>query len=227
MNKMIKVLLVIAVIIAVIAIGINVIGRMINGQMQNTLSKNTERYKVTRGDLLLTAIGSGKITSSTVHSVMPNGSISEIKINVGDYVNKGDIIATYTNVLGASSEFTSEYNGVVTSVPGTISGGALSANPSSSFEISDSDKLLLNIQVTENDVYKVKVGQNANVYIDALNLTVRGKVSHISQTGETTGDFSVYKVTIEFDKVNDDIYLGMSGSAKIQIETKKSVFTSI
>lgn len=222
MNKTFKVLIGIIVTIVVVLLSITIISNIVSGQMQKNLNKNSERYKVTRGDLLLTAIGSGKISSSNFHSVMPSGNITEIKVNIGDYVKKGDVIAEFTNVLGQSADFTSEYNGVISSIPGAIT-ESNPTSPSTSFEISDSNKLLLNIQVTENDVYKVKINQKANVYLDALNLTLRGIVSHISQNGETAGDFSVYEVTVEFDKISDNIYLGMSGSAKIQVENKKNV----
>lgn len=80
-----------------------------------------------------------------------------------------------------------------------------------------------NLQITttdlsERDIASVKVGQTANVYIEALDITVTGKVIRISPMAETTGGDIVYPVTIELDEQPEGLLWGMSAEVEIQME---------
>jgi len=127
------------------------------------------------------------------------------------------VLAIYQTVLGEEKKFTADYAGVVSAVPGS------SLTASAGFEISGQDHLQMDIQATEKDVYKIRNNQTASIYIDALDLTVDGHVSRISRYGLTAGDYSVYTVTVSFDKGDANIFLGMTGSAKITVESKGDV----
>jgi len=72
--------------------------------------------------------------------------------------------------------------------------------------------------LSERDIARVKVGQRADVYIEALDLTVTGKVIRISPIAETVGGDVVFPVTIELDKQPEGLLWGMS--AEVQIQTK-------
>ncbi|OJU10300.1 MAG: hypothetical protein BGN88_01965 [Clostridiales bacterium 43-6] len=226
MKKFLKALIIIVVILAVVSGGLFLLGRSYaEKQKQNIISKS-EKYKVNKGELSLTAIGSGKIVSADVKKVVADGSITEIMVDAGDYVKKGDVLAKYKDITGTEKNFTAEYEGIITSVPSSTTDTSTmlkAASQSGAFEISNSNKLQIDIEATEKDIYKIKVGQSASVYIDAINLSVQGKVARVSLTGNTSGDFSVYSVTVSFDKTNNNIFLGMTGSAKIAIETKQNV----
>ena len=226
MKKFLKALIIIVVILAVVSGGLFLLGRSYaEKQKQNIISKS-EKYKVNKGELSLTAIGSGKIVSADVKKVVADGSITEIMVDAGDYVKKGDVLAKYKDITGTEKNFTAEYEGIITSVPSSTTDTSTmlkAASQSGAFEISNSNKLQIDIEATEKDIYKIKVGQCASVYIDAINLSVQGKVARVSLTGNTSGDFSVYSVTVSFDKTNNNIFLGMTGSAKIAIETKQNV----
>lgn len=223
MKKSGKVALIVIGIIAVIAVLLAAAGNSFARNRRQSLSSSAERYIVTKGELSFTAVGSGKIASADIKNVVSQGSISEIKVKIGDYVKIDDVLADITNNTGENDFLKSEYEGVVTAVP---AGGydALTGKPAaSSFEISSINTLQMIIQATEKDIYKIQAGQKASIYIDALNLTVDGTVSRVSMAGKTAGDFSVYDVTVSFDKGDNNIYLGMTGSAKILIETKKDI----
>lgn len=218
MKKGIKALIIILVILALLAAGVFFGGNYLSQQTAKKISNSAERYTVTKGELSLYAVGSGKITSADAWTVALPGTLVELKVRVGDVVKKGDVLARYQTVLGEEKNFTSDYAGVVSVVPGASLTGA-----SASFEISGQEHLQMDIQATEKDVYKIKNDQTASIYIDALNLTVNGKVSRISRFGVTAGDYSVYTVTVSFDKGEANIYLGMTGSAKITVESKGDV----
>ncbi len=72
--------------------------------------------------------------------------------------------------------------------------------------------------LSERDIASVKIGQTVNVYIDALDVTVSGKVLHISPVSETVGGDVVFPVTIELDQQPQGLRWGMS--AEVEIQTK-------
>lgn len=72
--------------------------------------------------------------------------------------------------------------------------------------------------LSERDVTAVQVGQSANVYIEALDITVTGKVVKISPVSETVGGDVVFPVTIELDEQPQGLLWGMS--AEVEIKTK-------
>ncbi|MCA2002440.1 MAG: HlyD family efflux transporter periplasmic adaptor subunit [Chloroflexi bacterium] len=72
--------------------------------------------------------------------------------------------------------------------------------------------------LSERDVPLVKIGQAAKVYIEALDLTVAGKVTRISPISKTVGGDVVFPVTIELDEQPKGLLWGMS--AEVEIQTK-------
>lgn len=82
---------------------------------------------------------------------------------------------------------------------------------------------LKNLQITttdlsERDIARVKIGQSANMYIEALDLTITGKVIHISPIAETVGGDVVFPVTIELDEQPEGLLWGMSAEVEIQTQ---------
>lgn len=82
---------------------------------------------------------------------------------------------------------------------------------------------LKNLQITttdlsERDIAQVQLGQNVEVFIEALDVTVNGKVVRISPIAENVGGDVVYPVTIELTEQPEGLLWGMS--AEVQIETK-------
>ncbi len=72
--------------------------------------------------------------------------------------------------------------------------------------------------LSERDVPSVQMGQTANVYIEALDITVTGRVTKISPISETVGGDVVYPVTIELDEQPEGLLWGMSTEVEIQTE---------
>ncbi len=71
--------------------------------------------------------------------------------------------------------------------------------------------------LSERDIARVKVGQNVNVTIEALGISISGKVIRISPIAETVGGDVVYPVTIQLDEQPEGLLWGMS--AEVEIET--------
>lgn len=72
--------------------------------------------------------------------------------------------------------------------------------------------------LSERDITRVKIGQNVDVYIEALGVTVQGEVIRISPIAETVGGDVVFPVTIELSEQPKDLLWGMT--AEVQINTE-------
>jgi len=72
--------------------------------------------------------------------------------------------------------------------------------------------------LSERDVPSVKIGQTANVHIEALDISIPGKVLRVSPISEIVGGDVVYPVTIELDKQPEGLLWGMSAEVEIQTE---------
>jgi HlyD family secretion protein len=80
------------------------------------------------------------------------------------------------------------------------------------------DLQITTTDLSERDIARVKLGQSVSVYIEALDVTVTGKVIQISPKSETVGGDVVYPVTIELDEQPDGLLWGMSAEVEISTE---------
>jgi RND family efflux transporter MFP subunit len=71
--------------------------------------------------------------------------------------------------------------------------------------------------LSERDIARVKIGQSVNVYIEALDVTITGKVIRISPISKTVGGDVVYPVTIKLNEKPDGLLWGMT--AEVEIKT--------
>jgi multidrug efflux pump subunit AcrA (membrane-fusion protein) len=72
--------------------------------------------------------------------------------------------------------------------------------------------------LSERDVVDVQVSQSVNIYIEALDITVTGKVAQISPIAESVGGDVVYPVTIELDEQPEGLLWGMTAEVEIQTQ---------
>jgi len=89
------------------------------------------------------------------------------------------------------------------------------------FTIVNYDKLDIQISADELDISKLKVGQTANVAMDALSgQTFTGKVTKIAKEGTSTNGVATFPVTVQLDKT-EGVLPGMNGSVDVVIESKQ------
>lgn len=72
--------------------------------------------------------------------------------------------------------------------------------------------------LSERDAPKVKVGQGANVYVEALGENIPGKVTDIARLASSVGGDVVFTVTIALDEQPAGLMWGMSAEVEIEIE---------
>lgn len=71
--------------------------------------------------------------------------------------------------------------------------------------------------LSERDVPHVEIGQDVNVFVEALGQDVTGKVADVSNISSTLGGDVVYKVTIDFDQQPEGLLWGMSADVEILV----------
>jgi RND family efflux transporter MFP subunit len=70
--------------------------------------------------------------------------------------------------------------------------------------------------LSERDITKVKIGSPVNIFIEASNENINGKVIGISPRANTVGGDVVFKVTIAFDKQPENLLWGMTAEVTIE-----------
>ncbi len=134
----------------------------------------------------------------------------------------------------------SPLDGVVTNLPmkvgETVVPGIQSSTASTIMTIADMSVITSEIRVDETDIVNVKLGQLADVTIDALpNRTFKGRVTEIgdtailrstgvaaSQSTTSTNEAKDFKVVIALDNPPDEVRPGLSCTAKITTATAKN-----
>ena len=136
-------------------------------------------------------------------------------------VTSSDVIAAQAQVDAAQATVNSlsiiaPFDGEVLSVDhrvgDVVNTGELSVN------IADMDRLYVETQVDESDVVNVKVGQQAEVTLDAVpDVTLTGSVVSVNPVGEVSGGLVKYTVRVDLDSV-DGVFLPLGSTANVVIK---------
>ena len=138
--------------------------------------------------------------------------------------NSQDVVAAQAKVDAAqatvdSMSIIAPFDGevlYVQSQPGdVVDAGTSAAN------VADLDHLYVETQVDESDVANVKVGQKAEVTLDALTgVTFTGKVAEMNPVGEVVSGLVKYAVQIDLDQVTDRSFIPLGTTANVVIHVK-------
>jgi len=138
---------------------------------------------------------------------------------------------------------TSPIDGMVTNLPvrvgETVVPGIQNSASSLIMTVADMSVITAEVKVDETDIVNVKLGQVADVTIDAIpNLTFKGHVTEIgntailrstglaaSQSAVSNQEAKDFKVVIALDNPPDDIRPGLSCTGKIVTATRQHVLT--
>lgn len=123
----------------------------------------------------------------------------------------------------ANAVVTAPVAGVVASIASQV--GETAANPF--MVLANTSAIVLHGTVGETDVAKLRLGQVANVTVDALGATSRmtGKVTSMDPLATIQQGVPVYGVDITIDLANASVKPGMTGTANVIIASKQDVLT--
>jgi HlyD family secretion protein len=95
-----------------------------------------------------------------------------------------------------------------------------------SVNLADMDHLYVNTQVDESDIANVKLGNQAEVTLEAVpGVTLTGKVTAINPVGENVSGLVKYTVRVDLDKVSAEIFLPLGTTASVVITVKDATAT--
>ena len=90
--------------------------------------------------------------------------------------------------------------------------------------IGESDKVLAEINVSQNDITKIEEGQAVYISVSAFqDEKLKGKVKYINLKPNSQGNSITYSVTVEGDKNNLNILHGMTVSTQFIVKEVKDV----
>jgi len=139
--------------------------------------------------------------------------------------------------------YTSPLDGIITSLPvhvgENVVPGIQNQPGSVLFQVSDLSVITAEVKVDETDIVNVKLGQPAEVNIDAIpNKTFKGHVTEIGQsavsrtTGQTTSQSGApseeaknFKVVVTLDDPPSNVRPGLSTTAKVTTATRQNAVT--
>ena len=156
-------------------------------------------------------------------------------------VNQNQAMLVRTKDVLSKTTYTSPINGIVSYLPERVGDyvvmGMQNANGSFIMTLSDMSVVTAEVKVDETDIVNVKLGQDADVTIDAVPGKVfKGKVTEIgsqatlrssglatTQSTTSTQEAKDFKVVVRLDSPPDNLRPGLSTTAKIKTAEKKSV----
>lgn len=138
-----------------------------------------------------------------------------------DGPNSDDIAAAQARVDGlkatlAMARIEAPFNGTITAINSKT--GDLVSPGTLSFRIDDLSRMLIDVSVSEIDINRVKVGQDAVITFDAiLGKTYPGKVTEVARVADITQGVSNFKVTIELTNIDESVLPGMTAAVNITV----------
>ena len=168
----------------------------------------------------------GDVVAASSVDVMPDtsGKIANIRVRVGDYVEKNQILAyvdpSLPGMTYESSPIRAPVAGTVTAFP--VSVGSMVAPSVSIAKISNTKNLEINISVAERFVSRIAVGQPALLTFDSYPGEVfTAKVAEVNPVLDTTSRSMGVKLVL--DPPDNRIKIGMYCRVKLITESKAGV----
>lgn len=156
-------------------------------------------------------------------------------------VNQGRAVLVHTQDILHKTTYTSPINGIVSYLPERIGDyvvmGMQNATGSFIMTLSDMSVVTAEVKVDETDIVNVKLGQEADVTIDAVPGKIfKGKVTEVgsqavlrssglttTQTTTSTQEAKDFKVVVTLANPPENLRPGLSTTAKIKTAERKNV----
>ncbi|GAB4581122.1 MAG: hypothetical protein Fur0022_38690 [Anaerolineales bacterium] len=147
--------------------------------------------------------------------------------DLSDGPDPDDIAAAEARIAAAQATLDSvfiraPFNGTISEVlvkPGDL------VNPGSvAFQLDDLSQLLVDVEVSEVDINRIKVGQEAILTFDAiLAKEYRGQVAEVALVGTTSAGVVSFKVTVELLDIDENVRPGMTAGVNIIVSELENV----
>ncbi len=229
--------LVVIVIVAVV---------VIKGRGGKGSGEVTEEITPSIGDIEVYISTTGTVEPQNRLEVKPaiGGRVEEILVREGDMVKAGQVLAWMSSIERATlldaartkDEETLRYweeaykaSPLIAPIDGEVIVRAV--EPGQTVNTNDpvivlSDRLIVQAQVDETDIGKVKAGQSAIVSLDAYpEVHIKSKVDHIAYESKVVSNVTIYEVDILPERIPEVFRSGMSANVEIIERERKGVLT--
>jgi macrolide-specific efflux system membrane fusion protein len=201
-------------------------------------------YKVAKGEMMIRITAAGGVIPQNRIELKPPlaGRIEQILVREGDYIKKGQILAWISSsdraaLLDAARakgpEEAAKWEGVYKPTPivAPLSGFIIArrAEPGQTIGSGDpplvmADRLIVRAQVDETDMGKIKIGQKADITLDAYpENRIPGRLDHLAYESRVVNNVTVYDIEIELLKVSPLFRSGMTATASVIVNERKNV----
>lgn len=217
-----KIIILVSVLVIVVIAGALTIPGIVsakNNKISAQTSAQTKTVTVGTQDIRQAVSGSGEIVTGDEETLEADSdkTVYSISVKEGQAVKKGALLLTYTD----GTEITAPFNGVIGTITTSDSTSSNNQNTtvSDSIVIMSTDSLVTDLSVDETDLQNIKVGQKAEVTVNALPDTkYTGTVTSIGQTGTYSNGSSKFQITIKLDKTTN-VKIGMSAAVDIVVKS--------
>ncbi len=191
---------------------------MLMGYM-NREEDSSNQATITLGDVKTTYAFSGVVESKNRQEIISAGSmqINEIKVKEGQTVKKDSVLF----VTSTGEEIKSTAKGKVVSIYVEKNAAVLGGTRLCS--IVDFTDLQVTVKVDEYDLSSLKLDKRVTVEVGAVDKTIKGTVSKLSDEAINQNGVSYFTATIDLDK-STDVKVGMNCEVTV---TKSSVKDAI
>jgi HlyD family secretion protein len=146
---------------------------------------------------------------------------------VKDGPNKDDVAAAQARVDAARAslelaQISAPFAGTITYVD--VKPGDQVAPGTVAFGLADLSRLLVDVEVSEVDIDRVAVGQDATLTFDAIqDKTYQGKVTEVGQVGASVQGVVNFEVEVEILNPDDSIRPGMTAAVNVVVTQLENV----
>lgn len=215
-----KLILFLLIVLAVLAFVLFRNARSVN----STTNLVIEKVQTRNVEQKVTADGNIQGLDKRVVYFTPNQKVTEIRVSIGDQVNKDDVLAVLTTVDGRNinTEVRSPINGIVTE-SNYKQNDIVSAVSSEGFIVVDTSSYKIELQVNENDIANLKTGQTCKITYPAISIDDEylGEVERVYPDSLADSAAVTYRVIVKPTEVPEGLKLGMS--ANVVITTAQAV----
>ena len=190
---------------------------------KNASTANFSEEQIKEKDLKTYYTFSGDVVAKNSKTVESSSevTIEEILVKAGDMVKDGDTLFKTTS----GNRIKAKMDGMVSEI--LINTDVKYPSSTQLATIIDADSLQVEIKVDEYDVNSIKIGDDAEIYVNALDKTVDGKVINLSKSATVENGISYFRAVIELEET-EDVLPGMSTEVKIvKAEAKNAKTVSV
>jgi len=228
------------ILIAVIAL---IVGAFFLSRQRKKETVYTE-IRPQRGSISLTVSATGAVKPRNRLEIKPpiSGRVEKILAVEGQEIRKGEILAWISSTERAAlldaarakgEEEMKKWEDVYKPTPivAPLKGFIIKRNvePGQTITSQDpilvmADNLIVQAQVDETDMGKLKPGQKAEIVLDAYpEKKIRGEIEHIAYESQIVNNVTIYQVDILPEETLGIFRSGMSANVDVTISAKKDV----